>query len=391
MTKILSVLTLITVLTTVMAAQGIEFVDMKWQEALAEAKEQNKLLFVDAYAQWCGPCKRMAKHEFTKEAVGDYYNANFVNLKLDMESPNGRTFDSSYPVSAYPTMFFLDGDGKVVRKIKGGQKGDQLISMAKGVVNSYDYSADYKVKYDEGDRSYETVYNYVKTLNQSGKSSLAISNQYLRSEPELTAEQELAFIAEAAVESDSKLFEQLLDQKKATVELLGAAAYDKIIMRACDNTVSKAVEYETQDLLDEAITNANRGLTTGANTYEYAAKMYYGLEMKDISMYLSAAQDLGKSYLKADSPKIEKLLKELLGNKIQSKKVSNLGLQLAEKYYKKEKTASSATLYAEGLVKNDDPKKAIKILEKTHKKLDSSDKNAAQMAKLIKILKTKHT
>jgi len=262
MTKILSVLTLITVLTTVMAAQGIEFVDMKWQEALAEAKEQNKLLFVDAYAQWCGPCKRMAKHEFTKEAVGDYYNANFVNLKLDMESPNGRTFDSSYPVSAYPTMFFLDGDGKVVRKIKGGQKGDQLISMAKGVVNSYDYSADYKVKYDEGDRSYETVYNYVKTLNQSGKSSLAISNQYLRSEPELTAEQELAFIAEAAVESDSKLFEQLLDQKKATVELLGAAAYDKIIMRACDNTVSKAVEYETQDLLDEAITNANRGLTT---------------------------------------------------------------------------------------------------------------------------------
>ena len=114
-------------------------------------------------------------------------------------------------------------------------------------------------------------------------------------------------------------------------------------MRACDNTVSKAVEYETQDLLDEAITNANRGLTTGANTYEYAAKMYYGLEMKDISMYLSAAQDLGKSYLKADSPKIEKLLKELLGNKIQSKKVSNLGLQLAEKYYKKEKTASSAT------------------------------------------------
>ncbi len=37
-------------------AQGIEFFKGTWEEALAEAKKQDKILFVDAYAKWCGPC-----------------------------------------------------------------------------------------------------------------------------------------------------------------------------------------------------------------------------------------------------------------------------------------------------------------------------------------------
>jgi len=391
MTKKLSLLAIVAMISCSAVAQGIEFVELSWQDALAKAKEENKLLFVDAYAQWCGPCKKMAKYEFTQESVGDYYNQNFVNLKLDMETPNGRTFDAAYPVSAYPTMFFLDGDGKVVRKIKGGQKADQLVSMAKGVVNSYDYSADYKVKYDEGDRSYETVYNYVKTLNQSGKPSLAISNQYLRSEPELTDDQRLAFIAESATESDSKIYDQLLEQKKAAITLLGEDKYNKIITRACDNTVAKAVDFEMEELLDIAITNAEKGLTDGAKLYELSAKKTYGLEMKNIGMYLSSAQGLGKAYLKSGDPAMAALLKELSGSKVSSAKIEKLGLDLSEKYHKKQKSAASATLYAEALVKNDKPLKAIKVLEKTTEDLDSKGTDSKSLQRLIKILKSKHT
>ena len=47
-------------------AGGIEFFHGTWKEALAKAKAEDKILFVDSYAQWCGPCKRMAK---TKPAV----------------------------------------------------------------------------------------------------------------------------------------------------------------------------------------------------------------------------------------------------------------------------------------------------------------------------------
>ena len=66
-------------------AQGIEFFKGTWEEALAEASAKEKLIFVDAYAVWCGPCKRMAKNVFTQDKVGEFFNKNFVNMKIDME------------------------------------------------------------------------------------------------------------------------------------------------------------------------------------------------------------------------------------------------------------------------------------------------------------------
>lgn len=35
---------------------GIQFIEANWNKALEEAKKQNKLIFLDAYATWCGPC-----------------------------------------------------------------------------------------------------------------------------------------------------------------------------------------------------------------------------------------------------------------------------------------------------------------------------------------------
>ena len=64
-----------------------------------KAKKENKLIFVDAFTTWCGPCKHMAKHVFTNDTVADYYNANFVNLKLDMEKGEGLDFAKKYDIS----------------------------------------------------------------------------------------------------------------------------------------------------------------------------------------------------------------------------------------------------------------------------------------------------
>ena len=100
--------------------QGIEFIEATWKEALEIANKEDKILFVDAFTTWCGPCKRMSKYVFTDEAVGSFFNKNFINLKLDMEKPDGVSFGHEYPVSAYPTLYFINGDGKVVKKQVGG-------------------------------------------------------------------------------------------------------------------------------------------------------------------------------------------------------------------------------------------------------------------------------
>ncbi|MFT5168015.1 MAG: thiol-disulfide isomerase/thioredoxin, partial [Saprospiraceae bacterium] len=153
-------------------AEGIEFFHGTWEEALEESKTQDKPIFVDAFTTWCGPCKRMAATVFTAESVGEFYNANFICMKIDMEKPEGKKFQQKYPVSAYPTLYYIDGDGETIYQTKGGRQVEQFIEMGRTVLGKTDKSGQYAEKYDTGDRDPELVYNYVKALNKAGKPSL---------------------------------------------------------------------------------------------------------------------------------------------------------------------------------------------------------------------------
>ena len=70
-------------------AQGIQFREGSWKEILEIAKKENKLVFVDNYTSWCGPCKKMVSEVFPLKEVGDFYNANFICYKLDCEKGDG--------------------------------------------------------------------------------------------------------------------------------------------------------------------------------------------------------------------------------------------------------------------------------------------------------------
>src|SRR5258708_38089643 len=54
-----------------------------WQAVLAQAKAGHKMIFVDCYATWCGPCKMMDK-VYANDTVGAYMNKRFISIKLQM-------------------------------------------------------------------------------------------------------------------------------------------------------------------------------------------------------------------------------------------------------------------------------------------------------------------
>ncbi len=114
--------------------KGIQFFHGSWIDALKKSKEENKLIFLDAYASWCGPCKLMAKNTFTEKEVGDYFNANFINVKMDMEkNENGPRLSDKYRLTAYPTLFFIDSKEEVFHQEIGYLKPNQLMTVAKKV------------------------------------------------------------------------------------------------------------------------------------------------------------------------------------------------------------------------------------------------------------------
>lgn len=120
--------------TKVDSISEIQFHNGTFKEALDLAKKENKLIFLDVYATWCGPCKKMKSKTFTNSEVGEYFNKNFINVMLDGEKSEGVEISNKYGVTAYPTLLFINGDGTVVYSIAGFHNPKELIELGKSVI-----------------------------------------------------------------------------------------------------------------------------------------------------------------------------------------------------------------------------------------------------------------
>jgi thioredoxin 1 len=109
--------------------EGLVFFKGTWQETLEKAEKEDKLIFLDAYASWCGPCKAMQQNVFQTQKLGEFYNANFINVKIDMEKGEGPALSAKYGVRAYPSLFFIDSDGQVVKSALGYQNVNKLLKL----------------------------------------------------------------------------------------------------------------------------------------------------------------------------------------------------------------------------------------------------------------------
>lgn len=165
MKKIISGLFLFSAITA-FAQEAVKFQDLPFKELVAKAKKENKLLFIDAYTSWCGPCKMMEKNTFTQKAVGDYYNTNFINARFDMEKGEGREIASKFGVRSYPTYLFLNGDGELVSQNFGYMEGSLFVSMAQDVNSPNNKKGSLKERFANGEKDPEFLINIMK-LNSS--------------------------------------------------------------------------------------------------------------------------------------------------------------------------------------------------------------------------------
>jgi thioredoxin-related protein len=298
-------------MTALVNAQGISFFHGSWEEAIEEAKKQDKIIFIDAYAEWCGPCKRMARNVFTNDRVGEFYNSNFINLKLDMEKGEGLTFRQKYPVSAFPTLFYIDYTGEVVQQTRGAKDVDGFINLGKAALSKIDRSDVFAEEYEKGSRDPELIYNYVKALNQAGKPSLKIANEYLRSQEDLTSDFNLRFIRVAAAEADSRIFSLMVENKKRIIALDGLDTYQNQVEKACMNTLNKAIEFRSTDLLEEAKSKMKDHSSAAADRFALEADMAYFKTESDPKEFMKACKSYAKKIVAENPAKLHTLAKEI--------------------------------------------------------------------------------
>lgn len=165
-------------------AQGISFFSGNWTELLTEAKQKNKIVFVDVYTAWCGPCKLMEKNVFSDDQVGKYYNENFICYKLDGEKGEGPEIVKKYGIKGYPTCLYLDGDGKLLYRFSGAKDVDEFLGEANKVNLCADFGGWEKMEsaYNNGSNDINLLKAYYKLCPQYEKKK--VLNRYLMALPD---------------------------------------------------------------------------------------------------------------------------------------------------------------------------------------------------------------
>jgi thioredoxin-related protein len=159
------------------AQEGIRFETSRWTEVLASAKKQDKLVFVDMYTSWCGPCKQMMARVFPQPKVAAYFNQHFVNYKLDAEKGEGVAVAAKYSVKAYPTYLFVDAKGQLVYRISGYQEAEKLLAeaaVAQQEKNDPRPFVLWNEKYEKGERDKDFLLGYLHKCAQLKLSSADI-------------------------------------------------------------------------------------------------------------------------------------------------------------------------------------------------------------------------
>lgn len=90
------------------------------ESQLNRARNQNKPLMIDFYADWCIPCKELDQFTFSAPEVVET-SRDFVMIKVDLttsDDPLSKTLKTQYRVKGVPTLVFLSPDGTELKDLR---------------------------------------------------------------------------------------------------------------------------------------------------------------------------------------------------------------------------------------------------------------------------------
>lgn len=279
---------------------GIAFNQSSWTEIKAQAEEEGKLIFVDCYAVWCGPCKWMDKFVFSDESVGNFMNEHFVNAKIDMEKGEGIELAKFYGIKAYPTFLYLDAKGNILHRVCGSREMDVFISESeKALTAGSGRLHDFTSKFESGNNDPEFMTDYLVQLDAACMDYHEQLNAYWASiDPdEYSSESSWKLMKHFVSDVASDEFAYLLESRVSFIDKYGEEDVYTVIERAFNSAFSIASRNSDKESFDEIMK-----LLVNAR-YEYEEKvalkgeMYWASKQNDWETYAAKAVEYVVPYI----------------------------------------------------------------------------------------------
>jgi len=163
--------------------QGVNFRTLTFEQALAASKKENKPLYIHGYADWCHYCKYMIDSVYTDKEVADFFNANFVSIKMDMEK-EGKELNKTIKSHTYPTMLFYDVNGELMHRAAGRRYKLPFLELGKEALDPNRQMRTFKNKYESGTATPSEVQFYFRMQEIAGMSAQSMINDYLLKQPD---------------------------------------------------------------------------------------------------------------------------------------------------------------------------------------------------------------
>jgi thioredoxin 1 len=108
----------------------IRLEETNFEAILKKAKTQKKLIFIDVYTVWCGPCKILDRTTLVDSFLVKKFNKEFILLKVNAEGLLGSKIAQEYRVDSYPTLLFVKANRKLIHRMEGVIPAKMLIEEA---------------------------------------------------------------------------------------------------------------------------------------------------------------------------------------------------------------------------------------------------------------------
>lgn len=112
-----------------------DLISVRWVTSLAEAKElaqsEGKMILIDFFATWCGPCKMLESQVFTTEEF-KALSSKFVFCRIDVDEQTD--IAAQFKIEAMPTTIITDANGSEKGRFLGYMPPTEYLEQVKQIV-----------------------------------------------------------------------------------------------------------------------------------------------------------------------------------------------------------------------------------------------------------------
>lgn len=137
--------------------------NLPFDEAVAMAKKNNKLLFLDFGSLTCSPCMYIKKKVLTIDSVADFINARFVSVDYNVGEEKKR-LSSIYGVDSEPVLLIVDQDGHLMHRMAGKMEAGELLERFRQGLDTENNLAAQEKMYEQGNRDTKFLISFLETL-----------------------------------------------------------------------------------------------------------------------------------------------------------------------------------------------------------------------------------